>query len=443
MTRIFLFLALIIAPLAQAAEVRVDAAKRFQTITGWEATLDLSGTPARPGWGAFREELLDRAVQEMGITRVRLEVRAGAETRSGEPARFIAGGMSYKEYKPGYYRPTNDNSDPNKIDWSGFDFSELDWHVEHSVLPLKRRLEARGQRLFVNLMYVAFRREPYLHQQDPEEYAEFILAATLHLKNTWGITPDLWEAVLEPDNRRVKGPWSPQHLANAIAAASRRLKAAGFRPAFSAPSVANAGNALPYLQAILRTPEAASVMREVSYHRYGGGKPRIVQAIAKEAGRHGLNTAMLEWWNARANAQVLIEDLTIGNVSAWQGNALSGHFSPYKGGALRLKPINRVRRLIYANVPPGSVRIGAAAKGRGVMTVAFALPGGGQAVFVHAPRKTQVTLSGLKPGRALLSFEGEGKDRARSITQEPVTVGPNAKIPVTVPGTGLLALIIE
>ena len=443
MARIFLALLLILALPARGAEVRIDAAKRYQTITGWEATLDLSDTPARPGWGAFRTELLDRAVSEMGITRVRLEVRAGAETRSGEPARFIAGGMTYKQYKPGYYRPTNDNDDPHKIDWSGFDFSEMDWHVEHSLLPLKRRLEARGQRLFVNLLYVAFRREPYLHQQKPEEYAEFILAATLHLKNKWGITPDIWEAVLEPENARVKGPWSPPHLAESIAAASRRLKAAGFRPAFSAPSVANAKNALPYLQVILRNAEAASVLREVSYHRYGGGKPRNIQAIAREAGRHGLDTAMLEWWNGRADARVLIEDLTLGNVSAWQGNALSGHFAPYQRGQLRLKPINRVRRLIYANVPPGSVRIGASTKARDLRVVAFVLPGGGQAVFVHAPRKSTVTLRGLKPGRAHLSFEGEGKGRARSIEREPVSISANGKIPVTVPGTGLLALIIE
>ena len=44
MARIFLALLLILALPARGAEVRIDAAKRYQTITGWEATLDLSDT---------------------------------------------------------------------------------------------------------------------------------------------------------------------------------------------------------------------------------------------------------------------------------------------------------------------------------------------------------------------------------------------------------------
>ena len=430
---------LVSAAAAAPVSVSIDPSVRYQTISGWEVTLDLSDTPATPEWAGYREDLLDRAVEGVGIDRVRLEVRAGAETRSGDPARFIAGRIDYPAYKAGYYRPENDNADPHSIDWSGFDFSELDWHVEKSLLPLRKRLEARGERLFVNLLYVGFRREPYLHQQDPEEYAEFILAASLHLRERWGIVPDLWEAVLEPDNRKVNGPWSPDAMARAIAAAGRRLEAAGFAPAFSAPSVTDARNVEPYMAAIMARPEAARYMREVSYHLYYGNRDPVIARVARIAQDHGLRTAMLEWWSNRADIDVLMRDITVGNVAAWQGNALSGLFRP--GAKLQLKPVNRVRRLIFRDVRAGAVRIGAEASVRDVRTAAFVNPDGRLAAFVAMRAAGGLEIAGLAPGPALLSFEATARNGGPARDREPVTIPANGRLTLSVPGPGLVSVV--
>ena len=47
---------------------------------------------------------------------------------------------------------------PSVANPAGFQFSRIDYQVENILLPLQRRLAARGERLFINLCYVDFRR---------------------------------------------------------------------------------------------------------------------------------------------------------------------------------------------------------------------------------------------------------------------------------------------
>ncbi|MBI4674397.1 MAG: hypothetical protein HY741_22360 [Chloroflexi bacterium] len=43
-------------------------------------------------------------------------------------------------------------------------------------LPMRQKLQARGESLFLNVCYVAFTSNPYMQYTNAEEYAEFVLA---------------------------------------------------------------------------------------------------------------------------------------------------------------------------------------------------------------------------------------------------------------------------
>jgi len=238
---------------ALAVEITLDPDQRFQTIEGWEATADLYVDPGKPD-PAHRAEMLERVVKEIGINRVRLEIRAGAESPSDIITRFVGGEFGYEQLKSQSYAAFNDNNDPNLINWDGFDFAELDWHIDKTVLPLRQRLKARGESLTVNLTYVAFRDGWFFHQ-NPEEYGEFVLATYLHMRRKYGFVPDTWEAILEPD--MSTNAWSGWVIGQAVVAASRRLEENGFNAAFVVPSVTNMDNAARLLDEIA-TVEGAS-----------------------------------------------------------------------------------------------------------------------------------------------------------------------------------------
>jgi hypothetical protein len=96
----------------------------------------------------------------------------------------------------------------------------MDSTIDRLVTPLRDLLAAKGEKLVVNVNYVAFTGQiangVYLHD-DPAEYAEFVLATYLHLKNKYGWTPGLWEVLLEPDN---VSQWNGKLLGQALAAAA-------------------------------------------------------------------------------------------------------------------------------------------------------------------------------------------------------------------------------
>ena len=424
------------------ATVTLDPAHRFQTIAGWEATADLPDHPGAPEWDGYIDALLDRAVSDVGITRIRLEVRSGAETRSDDPDRFMTGKIGYDQWKTLRYKAENDNDDPFDLDPSGFNFAELDWHVRHTVLPLRERIEARGGRLVVNLCYVAFRSGRFF-QMEPEEYAEFVLATYRHLDETFGFTPDLWEVMLEPDLKERS--WTGHDMGLAMAATAKRLREAGYTPAFVAPSVTNMANTLPYAREILAVPGARDAWRELSYHRYRGTSPQTLKTIADFARANGLDTAMLELWFGRAGPRVLYEDLAIGNNVAWQGRVVQGLLS-FEDGRLDYAPEVRFTRLYFTAIRPGAVRIGAASDALGrVAPVAFVNPGGGTAVVLLLDRTTragdEVTLRGLPPGRYALRWATttDSLDTPRELT-----AGADGGLVLTLPGgAGVLSLVAE
>jgi hypothetical protein len=286
---------------------------QYQEILGWEGTGQLGENECNPAaFKASQPELLNRLVNELGINRVRLETRSGHENPQDYYAVYRET-HSPSDWYPYRYASVNDNDDPRVARPGGFQFSELDHKVEEIITPMRALLQARGERLYVNLTYVDFAGAAWEQSSDPEEYAELIHEAFTHLKQRYGWVPDAVEVILEPDNTPN---WRPEAIGRAIVAAGDRLKSSGFRPAFIAPSNADMRGALDYLNGIVTVPRVLEYLTDVAYHRYSGVSSATVAAIAARANQLGVRTAMLE--HIESDYRDLHEDLRLGQNSAWQ-----------------------------------------------------------------------------------------------------------------------------
>lgn len=424
---------------ADPVNVQIDPNQRFQTMNGWEVTPTLSATPYQPEWVDYHAQVIDRAVNGIGINRVRLEVRSGAETDLDANERFIAGDLTYDEWKPFNYPAQNDNDDPYDINWDGFSFDEMDWLVEEWVLPLQTKMQERGEKLWINICYVAFIDHRDAHP-DPEEYAEFVLATYLHLQEKYGIVPDSWEVILEPDQK--PDMWTGKMIGEAIVATAPRLEEAGFEPAFIVPSVLNMRNATHYFKEIAKVPGALDHVIEFSYHRYRGNNERNLRDIAKLAAKHEIPTSMLEWWFGRANSDILYDDLMIANNVAWQGRALVGLFDKPPADTpnpnLRVRREMRHNRQYFRDIRRGATRISASSDNEAkVNPVAFENVDGSVTVVLRVAEATTIRLNALPPGNY-----GSYHIAANRYGQlpEPRPVDEAGTMEVFMPGPGLITV---
>jgi len=382
---------------AGPAVVRIDTLARFQTMTGWEATAQAGHFD--PRFEEFKNSLFDQAVNDLGINRLRLEIYAGAEN----PVDYAPFGVTPAERCPRWLT-INDNDNPRVINPAGFHFTALDSTVARVVLPMKQRLEARGERLFVNLNYTAFLNQcpppVYVHGQ-PAEYAEFILAAFLHLRDTFGFVPDAVEIILEPD--RVTA-WRPGTLiGRAIVATAARLSGAGFSPVFVAPSTADLSRAIAYFDDIYSVPGVQPLLRELAYHRYDGISDENLTALAERAKTASASTAMLE--HIGSDVEDLYTDLTVAQVSAWQQYTLAfptsdngAQYFQIVDGRAMIGSRTRYLRQYFHYVRMGAQRLGAQSNTSQLRAVAFANVDGGLVVVIHVGQSDSVEVRGLRPG---------------------------------------------
>jgi len=367
-------------------------------MSGWEAVAQVGQD--EPGFAAFqRGALFDAAVNDLGINRLRLEIRAGAENTVDHFANLRAG--QKVDWGAVRYATVNDNADPNVINAEGFHFTELDDTVERIFVPLRDRLLARGERLYVNLCYVAFESpDGYVHQ-DPAEYAELMVAVFQHLRDTYQLTPDAVEMILEPDNTSM---WRGGLIGRAMVATASRLNAAGFRPDFIGPSNTSMSNAVAYVDDMLKVPGVSELLKEISYHRYGGVSDANLQALGERAQRLGIRTAMLE--HIDSDVEDLYKDLTIGHASGWEQFALAyptsdngAQYYTWRDGQPVLSKSARFLRQYFRYVRLGAVRIGAKSESPTVRPVAFRNVDGRLAVVMHLARGGDVSVRNVPAGR--------------------------------------------
>ena len=325
---------------SRQAQITLNPDVTYQTITGWEAMLGIGNRPISdwtPKILAAMPFVLDKAVNDLGLNRVRLEVPCNAENPIDI---WNTGGLPFDG------QVVNDNADPNVINAAGFHFSYVDFIVEHVLLPMKARVEANGEHLYVNALYNCFRSPAVYAHTDAQEYAEFVLATFQHLQSKYGIIPDSWEMVLEPDN--VDGWHSGTMIGKALVATAVRLSENGFHPKFIAPSTLATDKAITYFEELNTVPGATALMAggELSYHRYSHASQGNLQTIAALGKQYGANTSMLEFFTADYN--VLHQDLEFGRVSAWERFALFD-LPPEDAGHILSDPRGTISRWIRAH----------------------------------------------------------------------------------------------
>ncbi len=218
------------------SRISIDGTRAGQTISGWEVTarfweFDKANDRYDASWLTSRDAIVQKLIDDAGITRVRLEVRSGVENPVDYWSQFVAGQISYNTGRDHYYEKINDNSDPAVANAGGFQWSSFDYYIQNFVLPMKSQLTARNKTLHVNLCFVDFNTTPFKGtlslSGSPSEYAEFMTLAAMRLRDRFGISPDSLEIILEPDNG---DGWSPTAVGRAIVAAKSRLAAAGITP---------------------------------------------------------------------------------------------------------------------------------------------------------------------------------------------------------------------
>ncbi len=431
----------------QTPTITVDTDVTYQTITAWEATAGM-GQDSSPNLANYSDEVMDRAVDELGLNRLRLEVRAGVENPDDYWTQWQEGVVDYDFWRSHRYTTVNDDTDPDHINWSAFHFSELDNTVEKVVLPFMQKVHASGGTPLINLNYVAFTAQngaglQYIHD-DPDEYAEMMLATFTHLDDTYGFVPDYLEVILEPDN---VAQWTGYTIGNAIVATKAKLAASGYHPDFIAPSNTNMGGAVSYFDQMTTVYGAIDALAEMAYHRYGGVSDMNLAAIAQRKAMYGVDTAMLE--HSGSDHEDLHKDLAIANVSSWQQYDLAGLGSD-DGGAYFIidetDPANpnvtmgartTFLRQYFHYVRPGAVRVEASSNEVGYDPVAFINANGSHVVVVKADSDATIIVNGLPAARYGVTYTTSSE---YDVALPEVTLGTGGSIMANIPDKGVMTI---
>ncbi|MBS1788248.1 MAG: hypothetical protein JST85_11020 [Acidobacteria bacterium] len=400
----------------QQTTITIDPSVSYQTMLGWEAVSQAgqideidtitNRSNINPGFAKYQNQLFDLAVDDLGLNRVRLELRSGAENPIDNFTRYINGQITFTAWKNSWYQIVNDNNDPQIINPSGFQFSELDYSIDTLVIPIRQRLLARGEKLYLNLCYVDFGASSFEHKNAPEEYAEFILTTFLHMRDKYGFTPDAMEMILEPD---TNADWNATQIGNCLVAAGNRLRANGFNPDFVAPSCTSMFNALTYFDQLVQIPGVTKFISEISYHRYGGATDTALQGFASRGAQYKIDTAHLELIGANQND--LHSDLTIANNSSWEQFALAFPTDIDDGGVyylinqsnlnnptLTLNSRAKFLRQYFKFIRSGALRIKATSTSGTFTPAAFINTDGKFVVVVRTFAGGNISLQGLPAG---------------------------------------------
>ena len=418
---------------------------KFQVMRGWEA--HVGGMPEcnQTAWNIARDRVLELSANDLGINRVRVPLRSGFENPVDHFTPYMRGESTFDDWKRTWTRPENDDDDPFHANPAGFQWAYLDHTIETVVLPLREKLKARGENLWVNLQYVGGRN--LVHATHPEEYAELVVATFEHLRQRFGLTPNSLDIINEPN---MRGTWTPQQVARALLAVQPRLARAGFNPEFVGPSTTTVEASLEFLNAMLTIPGVQKVLSDVSYHGYGGGEP-AVRRLADRATGLGYRTAMLE--KMGADEHDLYRDLTAGQVSAWGQFGMVHCTKPDSGDGggvyIRMEQVDpehpksmlatKSRRLrhYFRYVRLGAFRVGATGGDTHVQATAFVNPDGKQVVVANADRDSELRIRGLGAGTYGVRYTTDSEDNASA---RDTTIAVGATLLVRLPGRGVITV---
>jgi len=419
-------IAAIVGPSGTAARatvnVTLDPAVQYQTIRGWGAA---SGSPS---WASplLREAVVHEAVNELGLTRLRLELPSGNRS----------------DTKP--WEQPNDDWDALHINWPGFNTADMNERVTEMVLPFKRAVEANGEPFNLYVSPSLFDggssgAAPTWLLNNPGEYAEFALAVLLYLKDTHGIEADYYCILNEAGNNN---PFNASVVAEMIKALGPRLQAAGLSTTIQFPESVNAQTAWSsYIQNVQGDDDVWRYIGCLSYHLYGTNDPYRSQ-IGSLGASLGLPTAQTEFMDLTMNH--LYDDLTLGRVSYWEIYGLGQclQWNPDNTSFSRIRQYWSFRQVMHF-VRPGAVRIGAVSSDSNLRVLAFARDGRTTAVLINGSGSRAANLVNLPVGTyGVCQSVGGGacQELGLQAVAAPQGTVETGALPVTVPSNAVLTV---
>ena len=127
----------------------VKPSETYQVMKGWVVLASFWEQDKRrdrydPSWLRYRDLILDRLVNELGINRIRIEIKSGAENPVDYWTLFRQNKIGYKEAKRHNYEKINDNEDPNLVNMADFQFSHLPTRARAVLLVAGPRCVGAG-----------------------------------------------------------------------------------------------------------------------------------------------------------------------------------------------------------------------------------------------------------------------------------------------------------
>ncbi|MEJ2705166.1 MAG: hypothetical protein P8Z79_22225 [Sedimentisphaerales bacterium] len=362
---------------ASAVEVTLDPAVQYQTILGWGAA------SWSPPWvsQSLREALIRDAVNELGLTRLRLELPSG----NGADARA--------------WEWLNDDWDPLTTNWSAFNTAAADERIAEMIVPFKEAVEANGDPFNLYVSPSLFNggssgAAPVWLLNNPGEYAEFALSYLLNLKNTFGIEADFYCILNEAGNNN---PFDASVVAQMIKTLGPRLEAAGLSTRIEFPESVNARAAWnSYIQNVMGDEDVWPYVGCLSYHLYGTNDP--YRSYIRDLGTSlDLPTAQTEYMNLNMN--YFYDDLVLGGVSYWEiyGIGQCFEWNPNNTSFSRIRQYWNFRQVMHY-VRPGAVRIEAGSDDSGLRVLAFTHEGQTTVVLINGSGSRTVNISNLPVG---------------------------------------------
>ena len=283
-----------LAAATREVHVQVDTQVAHQEIQGWGIPLFFE---ERDRMGASLQlKLIELFTRDMGCNGYRWEINR----------------RDWEDY-------ANDNDDPDTINWEAFDPATCDERALGLVLPMKKIVEARGEKLWLYSSSSFFYESesgtiPGWMLQSPAETSEWLVAHLLYVKQKYGITIDHVCVANEPDNHNR---WDAWYVGNAVKELGPRLKRAGLATTIMFPEHAAVNGALDYIRRWQDDPGVMDYVSCFGYHlyfdtSYDNAGRREIARIARKLGKTVAQTEFMG-----ADFGILYEDLVNGGVSFW------------------------------------------------------------------------------------------------------------------------------
>jgi hypothetical protein len=196
---------------------------------------------------------------------------------------------------------------------------------------------------------------------------------------------------------------------------------------------------LAYLEDMAAVDGAMDDVKEIAYHRYKGASRGVLQEIAEEADKLGVQTSMLEYWFGLATHHLLHEDLKVGNAAAWQGRVVRSFFQrrQAENGATvwDFHEDTRYTATYFRNIRQGAKRIEASSTTLALDPIAFRNVDGTTAVLAISQWETDAKIEGLPAGTYRVTFTDN--ESTRELARD-ISVEDNGGITLRVPGEGLI-----